>query len=267
MAELIPTFSLLQGALTPEDLAYLKTACQAHLKREDSIPSYVLLDRLATPVCRKIQTLIEQHTNQSLYYLNDFYFYSDNAFGAHWHMDTELFTFEDCLNAWMLLSPDEVENPLAFIGGVNDSPSNHYHNVKIDGDDCVFVNYRNMKKETSSLKRIEAEKIDTPIVKVGDILVINPKKFHKTNTTAPKHAIVIKFVVKGQKGVLSEAQVPKMFWSEIALFNDLVNKSSQWDDVLVALRQKLQTPDGRKALSAGFFPEKIDLYRKMVQTL
>ena len=267
MAEQLPTFSVLNEALSTEDLSWLKSACQAHLNREDPIPSYVLLDHLESPVCQKIQKLIEARIGQPIHYLNDFYFYSDNAFGAHWHVDTELFTFEECLNAWMLLSPDEIEAPLAFIPSVNDDPQNLFHTVKEVGEDYVFSNLSNMKKKVAPLKQIEDERVYTPRVKKGDILVINPKRFHRTNTTVPKHAIVIKFVVKGAKGYLSEAQVPKMFWKEIGIFNDLVKGSDQWDDVLSGLRQQLQTPQGRKALSAGFFPEKIDLYRKMVQAL
>ena len=267
MTEPVNTFMLLRGALTATDVAFLKRACQHHLAHEDSISSYVLVDNLSSPVYQKIKQILERQIDQTLYYLNDFYFYTDDTFQANWHMDTELFTFDHCMNAWILLSPGEVQNPVAFISGINDSPSNYYHSLKIKEDECIFVNYCNRKQETKSLKLIEAEKIDTPLLKVGDILVINPKTFHRTNTTKPKHAIIIKFLVKGKKGVFSETQVPEMFWLETALFNELVNNASQWEDVLGALRQKLKTPEGRKTLSAGFYPEKIDFYKRMVKLL
>ncbi len=263
----VDTFRLLKHVLTPDDLTYLKAACRAHLRQEDSIPSYVLLDRLDSPTCRKIVDLIKSETGQDIYYLNDFYIFSDNAFGAKWHMDTELFTFHDCLNAWILLSPHEIENPLGFLETVNDTPSNYFHSIKIDGDEGTFVNYRSGRKELRPLASIEAEKIDTPRVTAGDILLLNPKKFHKTNTTVPKHAVVLKFVIKGDEGFLSDSKVPPMFWQEIAIFTDLLKKSEKWPDFLASLREELKTPKGRKALSAGFFPEKIDLYKRMVETL
>jgi hypothetical protein len=263
----VETFRLLKGALTKEDLNFLKRACRDYLGKEDSIPSYVLLDILDAPTCQKIVKTIENETGQDVYYLNDFYIYSDDAFGAKWHMDTELFTFNDCLNAWILLSPHELRNPLAMLESPNESTENYYHSVKIEGDEATFVNYRNGSKKPTSLDTMEAEKIETPLIQEGDILLLNPKKFHKTNTTVPKHALVLKFVIKGKEGFFSESKVPPMFWSEIAIFTELLKKSDKWDDFLESLKQELKTPKGRKALSAGFFPEKIDLYKKMVATL
>jgi hypothetical protein len=160
-----------------------------------------------------------------------------------------------------------VANPLAFIGDLNGSPGSYYHSVKEDGEQGVFSNYRTRRKVTRALSGIEAEKLDTPVVEEGDILLINPKRFHKTNTTAPKHAIVIKFVLEGENGFLSREQVPAMFWPEVGMFNRMLKSASDWDGFLAALREKLHTPEGRKALSAGFFPEKTGLYKKMVAAI
>lgn len=267
MAPMIDTFHLVKGALTNEDLAYLKAACRSYIDAENSIPSYVLMDRRSSPVFQKIKRQVESAAGQELLYLNDFYLYSDNNFGAGWHMDTELFTFKHCLNAWMLLSPDEIESPLGVISGINDTPENFYHGVKVEGEFYSFFNYRSRAQVSRRREAIEADKIDAPHVSAGDILILNPKKFHKTNTTVPKHAIIIKFVVNDANGILSDAQVPAMFWPETGVFNALVRNAAEWDDVLASLRQKLNTPEGRKVLSAGFFPEKIGLYREMVRTL
>jgi hypothetical protein len=165
------------------------------------------------------------------------------------------------------LSPDEIVNPLAFIGDLNVSSDRYFHSIKEEGDQGIFLNYRNGKKESRALSDIEATRLDTPRIEVGDTLLLNPKKFHKTNTTVPKHAMVIKYAFEGENGFRSPTQVPSMFWSEVAMFNSMLKDTANWDDFLAAVRQKLKTPEGRKALSAGFFPEKISLYQKMVATL
>lgn len=267
MTESVETSLLLSGVLSDEDLTTLKRACQKHLDHEDAIPSYVLIDQLNSPIYKKIKSCIEDNIKTDLYYLNDFYIYSDDTAQANWHMDTEHFTFESCLNAWILLSPDEIENPLAFIGDINDSPSNYFHSLKVQDGEAIFTNYCNRNQMARSMETIEAEKIDTPTVHVGDILVLNPKKFHKTNVTTPKHALAIKFLVRGEKGLLSEMQVSEMFWAETALFNKLMKDADRWDDVLGELRKKLETPEGRETLGAGFFPERMGLYREVVARL
>ncbi len=267
MTESVETSVLLRGALSDEDLTTLKQSCQRHLRHEDPIPSYVLIDQLNAPIYKKIKKAIEAQTNEKLFYLNDFYIYSDNSHQANWHMDTELFTFENCLNAWILLSPDEVDNPLAFIDDLNDAPSNYFHSLKIDNAQAIFTNYCDRKQISRPIDTIEANKINTPTVRAGDILVLNPKKFHKTNVTTPKHALAIKFLVEGKKGFLSDMQVSEMFWAETALFNKLLKKTNRWDVVLNEIRNQLKTPEGRKTLSAGFFPEKIGLYKEVVEQL
>ncbi len=267
MSESVETFVMLRGALSDEDLTTLKHVCQQHLRHEDPIPSYVLIDQLNSPIYKKVKKAIEHQTNDRTYYLNDFYFYSDDTFQANWHMDTEFFTFESCLNAWILLSPNVVDNPLAFIADLNDSPSNYFHSLKINDGEAIFTNYSDRKQKAESMDAIEAEKIDTPTVRAGDILLFNPKKFHKTNVATPKHSLTIKFLLKGEKGFLSEKQVPELFWAETALFNKLVKNANRWDDVLDELRRKLKTPEGRKILSAGFFPEKIRVFKEMVELL
>ncbi|WNM64008.1 hypothetical protein [Candidatus Nitrospira neomarina] len=202
-----------------------------------------------------------------MYYLNDFYIYTDDTFATGWHMDTELFTFEHALNAWILLSSDHVTDPLCFIDQLNDTPDRYYHSLKVDGDDCTFTNFSKKNKTTRSLAAIEQARLHTPTIDVGDILVINPRRFHRTNTSEAKHCLAIKFVYKGPNGLLSTTQVPSMFWPEIGIFNKLVKQTVEWDKVFEGLRGELKTPKGRKALSAGFYPEKIQLYKRMVQTL
>ena len=54
---------------------------------------------------------------------------------------------------------------------------------------------------------------------------------------------------------------------EVGILSKLVKQNEDWDAVLDGLRGQLKTPKGRKALSAGFYPEKIDLYKRKALTL
>jgi hypothetical protein len=267
MSNPVETFKVLRGVLSNEDLSFLKDCCKEYIRKDGSIPSYILLDKISSQIFEKIVDVIRESIGRDVFYLNDFYIYSDDAFGAKWHMDTELFTFADCLNAWILLSPDELSSPLAMLSSPNDSDENHFHSAKIEGEDCTFVNYRNGKRAVRSLVAMESEKIEPPRIHAGDILLLNPKKFHKTNSTAPKHALVLKFVIEGEDGFFAKEKVPPIFWAETGIFTELLKKADTWADFLAALRLELTTEKGRKALSAGFFPEKMDLYKKVVETL
>lgn len=258
---------MLRGVLDDADMAYLRQACQRHFSHDNCIPSYVLIDELEAPTCRKIKRLIEASLGREIFYLNDFYVYSDSTSQSAWHMDTELFTFASCINAWILLSPKRVESPLAVIGDLNCGGAIDFHSVQFKADTCTFTNFATGKREARALQEIESGKDISPNVSVGDILILNPKRFHKTNTMTPKHAIIFKFLLKGDGGFFSKSQVPGIFWREIAIFNRLVRDAQDWGEVLDGLREQLKTPEGRKALGAGFFPEKIDLYRSMAATL
>jgi hypothetical protein len=124
-----------------------------------------------------------------------------------------------------------------------------------------------MKTAIDSLSRIEAAKILAPDVRVGDVLVLNPKKFHRTNATTAKHILAVKFLASGTSGLASPMQVPGMLWKETSFFNEILKSAIEWSDFTEGVRQLLNTEEGRKALSAGFFPEKLSLYRKMVAEL
>lgn len=263
----LETFALLEGVLSGDDLAELRGACKRAMQQPDAIPSYVLVDDLASPVFRKIHQTLESALGEQLYYLNDFYLYSDDSFGAPWHMDTELFTFASCVNAWILLSPSEIESPLTCIADINDGDDVDFHSVKIDDGDCLFTNYRTRQRMRRSLDEIERQRIDAPDVRAGDILLLDPRRFHRTRTTVPKHALVFKFLRRGPNGFTSRNQVPAMFWPEIKIFSDLVEASGEWSDVIDGIRAALRTEEGRSALSAGFFPEKMELYREQAATL
>lgn len=259
-------FVRIQGALDAGDLEYLKAACKRHLSRE-GIPCYVLIDHLESPTCVKIKACVERLMGRPVYYLNDFYMYTDESFRTDWHMDTELFTFASAVNAWILLSPDCVADPLVFVNGVNDSPDRIFHSARIEGDECLFGDHHSGRTLLLPLATLRAEQIHTPRIDVGDILVLNPQRFHRTNSHTPKHSIAIKFVMKGPDGFASADQVDPFLWPEVGLFNTLLQDAEPWERFIDGVRRMLRTEQGRKELSAGFYPQKFELYRNKVMSL
>lgn len=266
MSELVTPYLLVQNALTEGDVQFLKQACKRHLDQE-RMPCYVLLNNLESPTYLKVKEVLEKKIGETLHYLNDFYIYTDSTFKTNWHMDTELFALDRAINAWILLSPDQIEDPLGFIDQINDSPERRFHSVRIDGDKCTFGNYSTGDSMLRSLATVEATQIHTPRVKIGDILVLDPMRFHKTNVDTPKHALAFKFVMKSRHGFLSQDQVNSFFWPEVDIFNRLVKAAPSWDAVVDGIRQALASEAGRKELSAGFYPDKFDLYRRMAASL
>ncbi len=256
----------LKGVLTIEDLRFLKDACLKNL-RQKAMPCFALIDQLESPTLQKIKGHVEEVVGNTVHYLNDFYMYTDQSSRAGWHMDTELITFETAVNAWILLSPELIKSPLGFIGRINETPQRLYHSVEIHGDRCTFGNYCTGETEELSLKELEQGSIAAPEICCGDILLFNPKLFHKTNTDVAKHGFAIKFIVRGKSGFLSHQQVDPFLWPEVETFNKLVGASTDWTHVIQEIRSALGTPDGKRDLSSGFYPKRFDLYSKMVESL
>ena len=260
-------FLNLEGALDRDDIAFLISRCKSNFQQADAIPSYLLIDHLGSECFKKIQQLVQDAVGEDVFYLNDFYIYTDENAQAHWHVDTELFTFERAYNAWILLSPDMAESPLAILKGKNDSNDNYFHAVKVADGECKFGNYKNGCSTVETLDHVESNKVAAPNVAVGDVLLLDPRKFHKTNIKAPKHAIAIKFVAKGARGFRSCMQVPSMLWPETKVFNTILKHADNWDNVIAYIRSALTQPKEREALSGGFFPERLSLYREKVAEL
>lgn len=155
--------------------------------------------------------------------------------------------------------------------GYNTSHDNHFHNVNADESGTIlsFANLRNGSRREDRLADVETGKVEAPDVRVGDILVFNPGRFHKTNIECPKHIIAFKFVAKtdGGDGFKSKMQVPGMFWPETKIFNEAIGSSDSWDEVLDRIRQALATEKGREILTAGCFPDRIELFREKVNTI
>lgn len=263
-SEPVENFRLIKDALSRDDIAELRATCKDHFAARDAIPSYVLIDRLQSPFFNKIRDHMEHAIGEELFYLNDFFIYTSDAFQADWHMDTELFTFARAYNAWILLAPDDIDSPLAVMSGRNGVGEDYFHSVERADDALHFKSMTSGAKISADLADVEAGRIDAPDVSLGDILILNPRRFHRTNATKPKHALAIKFLAKANGEILSDAQVPSLFWKEVKLFNKLVKTADSWDGVIDGIRSLLKTEDGREALGAGFFPEQLERYRRAV---
>jgi ectoine hydroxylase-related dioxygenase (phytanoyl-CoA dioxygenase family) len=266
MVDINGAFVEIPGVLQADDVEYLKAACRQHLS-EARMPCYVLINRLNSRTYLRIKEAVERQMQEPVYYLNDFYMCTDESFKTGWHMDTELYTFARAVNAWILLSPDRVSNPLGFLAGINDDPELRFHSVHVDGDDCIFADYHTGRTAAVPMVRLEARQVRTPEVALGDILAFDPKRFHRTNTSSPKHAIVLKFVMKGPRGFPATQQIDPQLWPEVGLFNILLRNTESWDVFIDGVRRMLATSDGRKQLSAGFYPEKFDFYRRQSMLL
>jgi hypothetical protein len=256
----------LKGVLDEHDINYLKNGCKEVLETE-RIPCFSLIDRLESKTVTKIRAALEEKIGEELFYLNDFYIYTDSSFKTAWHMDTELFSFDRAVNAWILLSPEEVSDPLGFIDGLNASPENYFHSVTSEEGNFVFSEYHKGRRMTCSVSEIEARQIHTPVVHMGDILAIDPGRFHKTNVSSPKHAISVKFLLKGEDGFLSKKQVRSVLWPEVKTFNKLVKGTTDWSQVIDGIRSALRTDEGRKTLSSGFYPAQFGVYLERVRSI
>lgn len=256
----------LEGVLDRDDIEYLKNGCMEVLER-DRVPCFSLIDRLDSKTVLKIKSALEARIGESLYYLNDFYIYTDSSFKTAWHVDTELFSFDRAVNAWILLSPDEVSDPLGFIGDLNNSPDNYFHSVTTQDGQFVFSDYHSRRKVTRSESEVEAMHMHTPLIRLGDVLAIDPAHFHMTNVSTPKHAVAIKFLMKGDAGFLSKKQVHPILWPEVKTFNKLVKGTTDWSQVVDGIRAALKTDEGRKVLSSGFYPAKFEMYRERLRSI
>lgn len=260
-------FYLLEGVLTELEIRGLIELSQAHLETQNPIPSYVLLEQQNHKTVQKIQSVIETFLGDKIHYLNDFYLYTDSEFGSGWHMDTELFTFKRAINAWVLLSPEKIKTPLACLETINSPDQDYYHTCKVRDDAITFVNLTTGASVKTTVDEVNSQSSKSPDVSVGDILLLNPKYFHKTHTQESKHVLALKYLVAEEGRFFSDAPVPDMYWPEITIFKNLISKHEDWNEVLVGLKSALTEPKSRAALSMGFFPEKIDYYRENLRKL
>jgi hypothetical protein len=255
----LTSFVHLQGVLSESDVVFFKSCCKRQLK-EEGIPCYGLLEELDNPVVQKVKALVEKAVQEKVNYINDFYLYSDTVHRSDWHVDTELFTFERAVNAWILLSPDEIESPLALLPNINEGEGDFYHTIKKERANCILGILTTGESLKIPRREIENNKLSAPNLSIGDILLFNPGQFHKTNTPSNKHSHIIKFLFGSKFNCLSENQVESFYWPEVSIFTDLVKGKSNWDEVLQGLKVSLKNEKERANLCAGFFPDNFPKY-------
>ena len=258
-------FLHLRGVLSEADLAFLKRSCRRQLETQ-GIPCFALLEQLESATFLKLQAIVRDAVGEAVHYLNDFYLYTDASCDASWHTDTELYTFARAVNAWVLLSPDHVGAPLGILDGIQQG-SDHFHSMEAAEGGWELANLCTGASRTLSREDAAACALSAPDVSLGDVLLFDPRQFHGTNTDVPKHCHVTKFVLGSPADCLSAQQVPAFFWPEVELFNGLVQGAASWDDVVDGVRRALRDEQGKRTLSAGFYPDRFPLFARQVQQL
>jgi ectoine hydroxylase-related dioxygenase (phytanoyl-CoA dioxygenase family) len=261
------TAMVIRSALGRGEIAQLTRAVNRCMHSGPAISSFVYLEDTTNPVLAKIQAVAERALGRKLLYLNDFYLYTDGSFQANWHIDTEMFSFEQAVNVWIPLDDTVKANPIAFISGVNDRSDRYYHSISTSGSNYEFMNLVNFNEEARTIDEVEDTRIPSGDVAFGDILLLNPRRFHRTNSGSPKHAFIIKFVIPGEDGLQARQMVPPVVWPEVALFEEFMPLQHDWPIALARLRRHLSDPVSRRELTAGFFPERLELFRQKISEL
>ena len=254
MPQLSTPFLLLQNVLSHHDIKALRETYAKHAPL-NKLPCYAFIDCLQSPVQKKIADLVANAVSCHSYYLNDFFFYTSNSFSTPWHVDTELYLFQNAINAWILLEPNIISNPLGFIDSFNSPHSDTiYHSVEEDGDDYLFVDYVNSDLMAVCKQDIEFNHITTPDVNVGDILLLDPLRFHRTNTTVEKGACVFKYVYSASSNLIRANHLPEIMWPELSLYKRLYDPSQSWSHFLSLIKHEIFTKFETSPLISGFYP-------------
>jgi len=259
------SFYLLRSVLDLDDIRFLKQRYKDHLAK-NLMPCYALLDFLNSNTYQKIFKAVSGSLGFFPQYLNDFFFYTNENFSTSWHVDTELYAFSCAANAWILLEPNQVDNPLAFISSVNNPGQDLYHVVEKEKDNYLFANYSEGCLLELPVETVEQEIIQTPTVQVGDLLIIDPLRFHRTNTLQPKGACAIKFLYGDFSSCLRTNQVPAIMWPEVELYNNLVASSNTWEAFQSLIKNEIQSNALSSSLVQGFYPDKFQFLATKAST-
>ena len=255
MAQLTQPFVHLKGVLSQEDIASIRSIYSQHASKTQ-LPCYAFIDLLDTPIHSKISNLIANTLNSTPYYIKDFFFHTSTSFSTPWHVDTELYLFKSAVNAWILLEPNKISNPLGFISEIN-SPSedSYYHSVETEDDTYVFVDYLNSQIVEHDVADIEENHCSTPLIEVGDILLLDPGRFHRTNTTEPKGACIFKYLVSDDSSLIRAKHLPEIMWPELSLYKSMYDPTKSWIQFLQLVKQEITNNTSKSPLISGFYPE------------
>ncbi len=228
----------------------------AHHALSSGLPCYAFIDKLHLALFKKLTNLVFSCLNCQPLYLNDFFFSTGNLFSTPWHVDTELFIFQYAVNAWILLEPSSIDNPLGFVAGINEPGTQCYQAVEAESDNTLFIDFTNNDILEIGTKEIELGHIRTPTIEVGDLLLIDPMRFHRTNASSQKGACVFKFVYSDSDMLLRDSHLPSVMWPEIDLYKSLIDSSRDWEQFLGAVAQEIALNGVQSPLISGFYPEK-----------
>lgn len=257
MDQLYSPFVHLKQCLSHKEVNELCDIYREYIPRT-GIPCYAFLKNQDHPLLRSIASLVSSVIGLRACYLNDFFFYTDARFSTPWHVDTELYVFKSAVNAWILLEPDEINNPLGFIEQVNNPGTTFYHSVERESANYVFVDYAGGETLEVSAEDVESSYVPTPNVRVGDILLLDPQRFHRTNTSRPKGACVFKFVYSSDDSLARDVQMPAIMWPEVSLYNNLLSKAKDWGNMLGLISEEIDLYSRDSRLVTGFYPDHFD---------
>jgi len=260
-------FIHLKGVLSTEEIQSIRSIYSQHASKSQ-LPCYAFIDLLDSPIHQKISKLISDALGLAPFYLNDFFFHTSTSFSTPWHVDTELYLFKSAVNAWILLEPDQISNPLGFINEIN-SPSadTTYHSVETEDDTYVFVDYLNSKIEERDVSSIENDHISTPLISVGDILLLDPARFHRTNTTKPKGACIFKYIISDDSNLVRDNHLPEIMWPELSLYKRMYDPTKEWSDFLKLVKQEISTNSIKSPFISGFYPDNFPYLIKKATSL
>jgi len=252
----VDAFYVIKNCLSKDDIRSLKQSYSAHC-RNTGMPCYAFLENSTNDLVSKIRTLVERSIKKKVSYLNDFFFYTSASFSTPWHVDTELYLFKEAVNAWILLDPDEIDNPIGFVSGIN-TGTNYYQSVITEGAMYSFVNYIDGEILELGADEVEACRINTPNIAVGDILLINPSLFHRTNTTKRKGACIFKFVMHDENGYFHRDHLPEIMWPELAVYKSFEKHTDNWPRFLKEVQKEVNKNGKESPLVSGFYPSNFD---------
>ena len=247
-------FIHIKQAISAEEITQLKTIYANHAP-SSGLPCYAFIDKLDLPLFKKLSDLTFSRLKCRPLYLNDFFFSTGNVFSTPWHVDTELFIFQYAVNAWILLEPSSIDNPLGFIAGVNEPGTQYFQSVESESGQLLFVDFTSNDIQETSEEEVESTHIRTPRIEVGDILLIDPMRFHRTNTSSPKGACVFKFVYSNTDSLLRQSHLPSAMWPEIALYKSFYDSTQSWDEFLAAVANEVSRNGSNSLLISGFYPD------------
>jgi hypothetical protein len=247
-------FIHIKQAFSAAEITQLKTI-YAHHAPSSGLPCYAFIDKLDHPLFNKLSNLILSHLKFKPLYLNDFFFSTGNMFSTPWHVDTELFIFKYAINAWILLEPLSIDNPLGFVAEVNNPGAQFFQAVEAESGQLLFIDFTSSDILEIAEKDIESRHIHTPRIEVGDLLLIDPMRFHRTNTSSSKGACVFKFVYSDNASLLRDSHLPSAMWPEISLYKSFLDSTESWEEFIAAICRELSHNGSNSPLVSGFYPD------------